>query len=71
MLKIFYQLVHGGWGKWSSWSDCPVSCGGGSKGRSRVCANPAPQLDGDDCTVDGSSAIEIQACKANPCPSIH
>jgi len=60
--------INGGWGEWNSWPDCPVSCGGGTQGRSRVCDNPEPQFGGDDCTIDGSSDLETQACNENPCP---
>ena len=61
--------VNGGWGEWSQWPDCPVSCGGGTQGRTRVCDSPAPQFGGDDCTVDGSLDMETQPCNENPCPS--
>ena len=71
--RLFYKtnslLVNGGWGEWSSWLSCPVSCGGGTQGRNRVCDNPLPHFGGDDCTVDGSSDLETQACNENPCPS--
>lgn len=69
--KIWYHkiLVHGGWGDWTEWEECPVSCGGADQGRTRVCDNPVPEFGGDDCTVDGSSASETQRCNENPCPS--
>jgi len=60
--------INGGWGEWSEWPDCPVSCGGGTQGRTRVCDSPAPQFGGDDCTVDGSLDMETQPCNENPCP---
>ena len=65
----FLLLVHGVWGEWSAWDDCPVSCGGADQGRTRACDNPAPQFGGDDCTVDGSTNSETQRCNEDPCPS--
>ena len=67
----YLKKVKGGWGEWSSWPECPVSCGGGIQVRSRVCDSPAPEFGGDDCTVDGSSDLETQACNEYPCPSMH
>merc|ERR1712080_112258 len=60
--------VNGGWGEWSEWDECPVSCGGADQGRTRVCDNPAPQYGGEDCTVFDPSASETQRCNENPCP---
>jgi len=44
--------VNGGWGVWSEWSDCPVSCGGAENSRTRLCDNPEPAHGGDGCTID-------------------
>ncbi|CAH1783542.1 unnamed protein product, partial [Owenia fusiformis] len=32
----------GGWGEFSGYSPCSVSCGGGTKSRVRICTNPEP-----------------------------
>ena len=68
-MMLFLILVDGGWGDWTEWEECAVSCGGADQGRFRVCDNPTPQFGGDDCTIDGSSASEKQRCNENPCPS--
>jgi len=60
--------INGGWGDWTEWDECPVTCGGADQGRTRVCDNPAPQFGGDDCTVDGSLDSGTQRCNENPCP---
>ncbi len=62
-------LVDGGWGDWSTWETCPVSCGGGYQNRTRLCDSPSPQFEGEDCTVDGSLGYETQNCNENPCAS--
>ncbi|XP_027318206.1 hemicentin-1 isoform X4 [Anas platyrhynchos] len=57
--------VDGKWATWSSWSACTVSCGGGSRQRSRHCSDPAPQFGGHKC--EGSD-IQIDFCNSDPCP---
>ncbi|XP_068547343.1 hemicentin-1 isoform X4 [Anas acuta] len=57
--------VDGKWATWSSWSACTVSCGGGSRQRTRHCSDPAPQFGGHKC--EGSD-IQIDFCNSDPCP---
>ncbi|NWI93347.1 HMCN1 protein, partial [Pitta sordida] len=57
--------VDGKWAPWSSWSSCSVSCGGGSRQRSRLCSDPAPQFGGHKC--EGSD-IQVDFCNSDPCP---
>jgi len=57
--------VDGNWGDWSSWSACSVTCGSGSKSRSRSCDNPAPVLGGKDCSGDAAQQVD---CNDGVCP---
>ncbi|XP_022080242.1 SCO-spondin-like isoform X2 [Acanthaster planci] len=57
--------VHGGWSGWGAWSECSVTCGGGSITRSRACDDPAPSWGGDDCPGE---AEETEVCSPDPCP---
>uniref|UniRef100_A0A8C3J6R6 Hemicentin-1 n=1 Tax=Calidris pygmaea TaxID=425635 RepID=A0A8C3J6R6_9CHAR len=57
--------VDGKWATWSSWSACTVSCGGGSRQRTRHCSDPAPQSGGRKC--EGND-IQIDFCNSDPCP---
>ena len=61
-----YPLVNGGWGDWTDWEMCPVSCGGADQGRTHACDSPAPEHGGNDCA---GGASETQRCNENPCPS--
>ncbi|KAM6951035.1 thrombospondin-2-like [Aplochiton taeniatus] len=57
--------ISGGWGDWSGWSACSVSCGGGLTSRQRECSNPAPQHGGRKCVGD---AVDYAACNRETCP---
>nr|XP_023660300.1 SCO-spondin [Paramormyrops kingsleyae] len=56
--------VDGGWTPWSVWSDCPVTCGRGTRIRTRACINPPPRNNGMFCPGDER---ETQDCHAPPC----
>lgn len=60
--------IHGGWGEWSGFGSCSASCEGGQQIRTRLCDSPAPQHGGNDCTADGSSDSDNQACNEDKCP---
>jgi len=59
-------LVNGQWSFWSSWSRCSVSCGEGTRHRTRRCDNPAPSDDGRPCV---GTSTETKACIVRDCPS--
>ena len=60
-------LVDGGVSTWGEWSTCTLTCGGGSRERSRTCTNPAPEFGGADCT---DALSESEPCNSDPCPSL-
>ncbi|XP_040926337.1 hemicentin-1 isoform X2 [Betta splendens] len=57
--------VDGMWSSWVSWGACGVSCGGGTRQRTRLCASPAPQHGGRQC--EGSD-VHVDFCNSEPCP---
>ncbi|XP_038571298.1 hemicentin-1 isoform X2 [Micropterus salmoides] len=57
--------VDGKWSSWVSWGACSVSCGGGTRQRTRLCASPAPQHGGRQC--EGND-VQIDFCNSDPCP---
>ena len=59
--------VDGGWGPWSGWSSCSLSCGnGGNKNRFRTCDNPRPMGLGRVCA---GSSHQTKSCIINErCP---
>ncbi|KAM4548643.1 hemicentin-1 isoform 1-T1 [Odontesthes bonariensis] len=57
--------VDGKWSSWMSWGACSVSCGGGNRQRTRLCASPAPQHGGRKC--EGNDVL-IDFCNNDPCP---
>ncbi|XP_061083689.1 thrombospondin-2 isoform X1 [Conger conger] len=66
--------IDGSWGPWSPWATCSVTCGGGVRGRSRVCNSPRPQYGGKRCSGEPKSTdicnkqdCPVDGCLSNPC----
>uniref|UniRef100_A0A4W5N371 Thrombospondin-1 n=1 Tax=Hucho hucho TaxID=62062 RepID=A0A4W5N371_9TELE len=66
--------INGGWGPWSLWDTCSVTCGGGLQTRQRLCNNPTPKYKGKECQGDtktsqlcGKEDCPINGCLSNPC----
>ena len=58
--------IHGGWSPWGEFSHCSVTCGLGSKERTRECSSPYPLYDGNACVGE---AVERIVCPGlPPCP---
>ncbi|XP_010796115.1 properdin, partial [Notothenia coriiceps] len=58
--------VDGGWGSWSEFSPCPVTCGVGLQLSVRRCDSPAPKHGGQPCAGGGS---RTSVCNTNEhCP---
>ncbi|KAM6201811.1 SCO-spondin-like [Rhynchocyon petersi] len=56
--------VSGGWSRWSPWSWCDRSCGGGRSLRSRSCSSPSPKNGGAPCVGERH---HTRPCNAMPC----
>ncbi|XP_041956256.1 A disintegrin and metalloproteinase with thrombospondin motifs 13 isoform X4 [Alosa sapidissima] len=60
------MVVHGSWSRWSEFSPCSRTCGGGITFRKRQCNNPRPAFGGRECEgVD----TEAELCHRQPCVS--
>uniref|UniRef100_A0A9J8BVX1 Adhesion G protein-coupled receptor B2 n=1 Tax=Cyprinus carpio carpio TaxID=630221 RepID=A0A9J8BVX1_CYPCA len=55
--------VHGLWEEWSSWSLCSVTCGRGTRTRSRICVLPQNGTKG--C---GGPEVQTKLCNIAVCP---
>ncbi|XP_013397757.1 SCO-spondin [Lingula anatina] len=58
-------VVDGGWGDWSSWGECSVTCEDGIRIRTRQCDHPETLRGGQPC--DGVAQQE-KPCTLPPCP---
>ena len=62
---FFHVLVDGGFGQWSSFTECSRTCGSGVKTRKRYCNSPEPRgISAKNCT---GKFKEIRHCKLAPC----
>ena len=59
------STVDGGWSDWTWWGSCSVSCGGGTRERSRECNNPSPENGGKDCL---GPIVDTGSCNEHACP---
>ncbi|CAB4026763.1 Hypothetical predicted protein, partial [Paramuricea clavata] len=59
--------VDGGFTNWSQFTQCTMTCGGGSQLRSRNCSNPSPQFGGKSCDHLGADQ-ESRKCNTFFCP---
>ena len=64
-IDITNFLVNGNWGTWGSYSLCSVTCGDGTKSRTRSCSNPTPFGGGSDCSGSSSQSAN---CNNGACP---
>ena len=60
--------IDGGYSEWTEFSQCTVSCGNGTRHRTRSCSRPQPKYGGRDCVHLGSN-IEIAICNNTFCPT--
>ncbi|XP_072016614.1 uncharacterized protein [Amphiura filiformis] len=58
--------VDGSWTEFSDWSDCTVTCGGGTQTRTRSCSNPTPANGGTMCTGEDTETLN---CGDVVCPT--
>lgn len=59
-------VINGGYTTWSGWSECSVTCGGGTRTRTRNCTNPVPMGGGKDCS-DIGEPVQEQECNNQTC----
>ncbi len=57
------------WGAWGMWSQCTVSCGGGTRTRQQVCEGPdaaectgEPETEEGECNTESCSKLQIVNC---------
>ncbi|MBN3300412.1 HMCN1 protein, partial [Amia calva] len=56
--------VDGGWSRWSPWSRCDRTCGGGRSIRTRSCTSPPPKNGGHSCLGEKN---QLKSCNSRAC----
>ncbi|EDO49202.1 predicted protein, partial [Nematostella vectensis] len=56
--------VDGGFSEWGNYTECSVTCGGGTQMRLRTCTNPQPANGGRPCLGE---TTETKDCNLQPC----
>ena len=51
---------------WSQWTECSVTCGGGTRARERNCTDPPPVGNGKGCEHLGKPEETVN-CNEDPC----
>lgn len=59
------MAIDGGWGEWSSWSECSRTCGAGVSIMERECDHPRPAAGGKFCVGERR---RYRMCNIDPCP---
>ncbi len=57
------------WTDWSEWTECSVSCGGGSKTKIRECIFQDGTLAPESSACQEGSRNETEDCNNEPCPT--
>jgi len=62
-MSLYLQYVFSEFSNWSTWSACSVTCGGGTRSRSRTCPT-------GNCTPDqyGNVLTQSESCQDQDCP---
>ena len=68
-------IVDGGWSEWNTYTQCSVTCGGGTMKKKRHCDRPEPQHGGKNCSGNDQLirvaapriAVRPEECNTMPC----
>ncbi|KAL9889384.1 ADAM metallopeptidase with thrombospondin type 1 motif A isoform 2-T2 [Glossina fuscipes fuscipes] len=60
------QVINGGWGSWTPFTPCSLTCGGGVQESQRECNNPLPKNGGKYCT---GARKKYRSCNTQNCPT--
>ena len=60
-------MIGSGWGPWSDWGSCSITCDGGEQKRSRRCHFPNPDDKDSGCNQHGSTEEQSRRCGNKIC----
>ncbi|XP_062125602.1 LOW QUALITY PROTEIN: A disintegrin and metalloproteinase with thrombospondin motifs 9 [Drosophila sulfurigaster albostrigata] len=65
-MASYTKVVNGGWGPWSPFTPCSLTCGGGVQESRRECDSPQPANNGKFCV---GSRKKYRSCNTHACPA--
>ena len=69
LIKTYFEIfceADGEWSEWNQWTDCSLTCDGGTAFRSKTCIYPDPEYRGKECSLDYPYEQTVK-CNELPC----
>ncbi len=61
-IMVYSNPVDAAWTPWGAWASCSVSCGEGTRGRSRECQFAHPECKEETCSDKETGTSEVDKC---------
>ena len=59
---LYFHPVNAAWTPWGAWASCSITCGEGTRERSRECVFSHPECKGKTCSDEETGTRDIEKC---------